>query len=89
MKRKAKKKVRVVKFTNKNGDLTSYAFACGYVQNFHGDNHYATIYMEHSHYHVQLFRHKPFERLNWVTFEQDELTKARKLYHHYIQSIKN
>lgn len=48
------------KFKRKDGQLTAYSFACGYVQEFGdekgNDSKFSVqLYMEHSHYHVRSF----------------------------------
>lgn len=67
------------KFYNKNGDLTRYGFACGYIMREESKTIWKEIYKEHTVFHV---RSGPingkFEV--WETFEPDQLTKARKLY---------
>jgi len=67
------------KFYNKDGTLTHYGLACGYIERKEGKTHWKEMYMEHSHYHV---RKGPlngkFEL--WENFTDMELTKARKLY---------
>jgi len=65
------------KFYNKNGDLTGYSFACGYVQRKKCKGYYKEIYMEHNHFHIK--SGKIGEKWDiWETF--DNLTEARKFY---------
>ena len=68
------------KFRNKNGDLTHYALACGYIQIF--DINKMQLHLYHdggSVFHVKLFDHNQGTRVFWHVF--DTLTKARKYWH--------
>ena len=66
-------------FYIKNGQLSSYGFACGYVEKKQTSTNWTELYMEHSHFHVR--QGKQGEGfLIWETFSSSELTKARKLY---------
>ena len=73
-----------------NGNVTSYGFACGYVQSCNTDNLSKQMYMEHAHYHVRSTKHNT-PKLNsefiggrshsfviWETF--DKLAPAKKFY---------
>jgi hypothetical protein len=71
-------------FKLKNGELTAYAFACGYVEWESKDgtelskwDNGKELYMEHGRYHVK--RYKDGARVMWETF--DRLGEARKYYH--------
>ena len=67
------------KFYNKNGQLSYYGFACGYVEKKQTSTTWKELYMEHSHFHVrQGKKHEGFSI--WETFSSNELTKARKFY---------
>ncbi len=63
-------------FYNKDGNLSSYAFACGYVQSKSNGNNYAKLYKEHNTYHLIMMRGG--ERVIWLSYDRDQLTKARK-----------
>lgn len=73
----------------KNGDISSYCLLCGYVQRSENNKRWKKIYMEHGGFHVMsgpiregtegMFDHGQFD--TWETFENNELTKARKFYH--------
>jgi hypothetical protein len=67
------------KFFNKDGSLTIYALSCGYIEKQKDSIRYKTLFIEHSHIHVQSGLHGR-EREVWEVFEINELTKARKLY---------
>ena len=60
------------KFYTKNGRLTSYALACGYIENVGG---YLELSSEHNIYHV-----KAFIGSSRYWFSYNSLTKARKAY---------
>lgn len=64
------------KFKTKDGFLTPYSFACGYVQSCFWDGLKIELYMEHSHYHLRFFDND--KRIIWLTF--DTLTPAKRLY---------
>ncbi len=68
------------KFKLANGDLTNYAFICGYVQtSVLYANTAITLYHDGGNvYHVRAHDHKRHERLFWLSFES--LTEARKVY---------
>ncbi len=66
-------------FYIKSGQLSSYGFACGYVEKSRNEKTWKEMYMEHNCFHVR--QGKTNERYSlWETFESNELTKARKLY---------
>lgn len=78
--------MKTPKFKNKDNSLTPYAFACGYLQRFNSSKtgNSIELYMEHDHYHLrwgktgQKFHH-------WLTFEWNELTKAKRLYNRFVR----
>ena len=64
-------------FYTKKGELTMYAFACGYVQERTGSKRWKKMFMEHNHFHVME------GKLNhgyhtWETF--DKLYEAKDYY---------
>jgi len=66
-------------FYIKGGQLSFYGFCCGYVEKSASKNNWKELYMEHSHFHVR--QGKTNEGFStWETFENNELTKARKFY---------
>jgi len=75
----------------KNGNLSAYGFACGYVQKVENEKLHKQIFMEHSHFHVQSLRnnkpelssyfiggHIPHSFIIWEVF--DNLKDAKKFY---------
>lgn len=69
------------KFKNSDGSLTTYAFACGYIQTFPEYNNWdnkVDLFMEHSHYHVKGYVNGV--RIVWECFPIGELSQARKLF---------
>ena len=67
------------KFYNKDGQLSRYGLACGYVQKTEKNGKWKDMYMEHSHFHVRTGNDG--EKFSvWEVFSGDELTKARKFY---------
>ena len=71
--------MKTQKIRNKNGDLTHYAFKCGYTQRHRSKNGSVQLFLEDSTYHVICFDndYKPF--LNRV-FDVNELTLARQMF---------
>ena len=69
------------KFRNKNGDLSFYSFACGYVQSKEKNNMRKELFMEHGTFHVKVYRlNDGFFRDTIVWNSFDSLTDARKAY---------
>jgi hypothetical protein len=68
-------------FYNKNGQLSRYGFACGYVEKKENEKtgFRKTMYMEYNHFHIKVSE-SGFKAHIWETFESNELTKARKFY---------
>lgn len=74
----------IPKFRNKNGDLTPYAFACGYIQFASLDgtelSHWENgkqLYLDGRVYNFKHYQNG--ECIAWLTF--DTLTEARAHYH--------
>jgi hypothetical protein len=65
-------------FYNQDGTLTSYAFACGYVQSKGDKNTYVKLYKEHNTYHLIMIRNN--ERVIWLSYDSNKLSQARKDY---------
>jgi len=63
-------------FYTKDGKLTAYALACGYVEKDITEANVKMMFMEHNHYHVKHGQNGT--KLNWETF--DKLSEARKYY---------
>ena len=67
------------KFNNKNGNLSKYSFACGYIDKKNSSTNWKQMYMEHSMFVVRSGKlNEQYEV--WEKFESNELTKARKYY---------
>lgn len=69
------------KFYNKNGTLTRYGLACGYVEKRVSakTKNWKQLYMEHSSFHVMAGNVGEKWSI-WEVFSGDELSKARKLF---------
>lgn len=81
--------MKELKFNNKDGSLTRYALACGYIQEFKKNNVRLTLYTEGCVVQVRAFDHgQECKRLFWETFESNELTKAKKFYNRFKSSLK-
>jgi hypothetical protein len=64
---------------NKDKKLSYYGLSCGYVERKENEKSWKEIYKEHNHFHVRKGKHnEKFEV--WETFDNNELTKARKLF---------
>ncbi len=62
----------------KDGKLTAYGFACGYMEyREFNDGHSIRLWQEHGVYHVRM-HHKYNGRIFWDSFRT--LTEARKRY---------
>jgi hypothetical protein len=67
------------KFKTKNGNLTPYAFACGYVQEKESNGIKVKLWHEGGPlYHVMAFDFNRSKRLFWESFER--LSDARAFY---------
>ena len=81
------------KFKNKNGDLTHYALACGYLQQFKHSKNECELVLTLWHeggpcFHVRLNSYDSIEgstRHFWQVF--DDLTGARKYWHRTKNNI--
>ena len=70
------------KFKNKDGSLTRYAFACGYIQekevkNPKGENITIQLYHEGAVYQVRAYDNTNKSRLVWNSYDDTDLTAAR------------
>lgn len=65
------------KFKNKNGSLTKYALACGYVQTKQTNNGERTLWHENACFHVRQHNHETGERIFWYS---GNLTNCRKVF---------
>jgi hypothetical protein len=75
------------KFTLANGDLSAYAFACGYIQTYIWGNQ--ELSLSHSGgfvYDLRGYDQAPFKRLFWETYES--LGEARKAYKKRVKEMK-
>jgi hypothetical protein len=77
------------KFRNKNGELTRYSLACGYIFRIDDNKKSLTLWQEHSVFHVRLHDRKNHERIFWKVFDNDQLTLAKKLYYQTAREIFN
>lgn len=84
------------KFKNKDGSLTVYALACGYMQRYEKGQFSVELYHEGAVYQVRYFNRNsdfglPFNNLSggrfWLSF--DNLTKAKKVYNKLANAVKN
>lgn len=69
------------KFRNKNGELTQYSLACGYIFRIDDNKKSLTLWKEHSVFHVRLTNRKDITKSFWKVFDNDQLTLAKKLYY--------
>lgn len=74
------------KFKNKNGDLTHYALACGYIQKIDISDFSIVLWHEGGPcFHVSMRDNKNNTRVFWKVFEN--LTSARKYWHQTKRNI--
>lgn len=79
------------KFKNKDGSLTAYSFACGYVQEFELNGVRLQLYHEGAVYQVRAHDHNTGTRLFWDSFDSyiaGGLGLARKRYAQAVKDIK-
>jgi len=69
---------REPKFYNKNGSLTAYSFACGYIEKLERDNKQTQLFLDGGVWHVKGYDFNKHERITWECF--DYLTPARKYF---------
>lgn len=74
------------KFYNKSEELTRYAFACGYQKNVYGNRGNASMWMEHTVFHVTCSITGGSSE--WKSFDSNELTLARKQFKIYSKLVK-
>lgn len=63
---------------DKKGNITAYGFACGYVESMETGEYKKEMYKEHNTYHVKRFHNNKWDL--WLSFEGNELVKARNEY---------
>ncbi len=66
------------RFYTKDGWLTPYALACGYMEEKYYGSVQVTLLYRHSVYHVRAYDHEKKVRRFWETFRT--LTEARRYY---------
>lgn len=67
-----------LKFYTKDGWLTRYGLACGYIEKIEHLEQIGQMYLEHGVYTVSWFNHMRGKRVS--TFQTHSLTEARKEY---------
>lgn len=77
------------KFKIKTGELSGYAFLCGYVERHEANGYRAEMYLEYGHFHVKklLIQNGSRQTLEWHVYESNELAKARKTYRQHRTDI--
>lgn len=73
-------------FRNKDGSLTRYALACGYIENEVCNNISVRLWMEHGTYHVRSHDLNKHKRLFWKSYSL--IKDARKFYKQEIRKAK-
>ena len=68
------------KFRLSNGELSRYAFACGYIQTTTKGDIRTELYTDGACYHVRQFNDNTHERIRWDSLDSNSLTLARKHY---------
>lgn len=72
------------KFKTRKGELTRYALACGYIQQFEHKGQRVTLDMEHSVLTVHAYDFNEHTRLSWENFET--LAAARRVYRALVKA---
>ncbi len=70
------------KFTTNKGELSAYAFLCGYIEKTEIKHIRITLYFE-SVYHIKVSDDRELGVIKWESFET--LTEARKFYKQQIK----
>jgi hypothetical protein len=73
------------KFKNKNGSLTIYSFACGYIERFIHNNIQVDLYLDGC-WHVRAHDFNKHQRLTWESVPT--LTQARRYFSSIKQEVK-
>jgi hypothetical protein len=78
------------KFKLADGQISAYAFGCGYLQQFSHGRYMLTMWHEGACYHVRLTRYDPermiTERYSWDCYES--LTEARARFRKLKKQLK-
>lgn len=74
------------KFNNKNGSLTRYGFACGYIENYEKDDDNRVSLSFDCIFHIKGFLNGEHF---WECLDNDQLQKARKMYISFCKKIDN
>jgi hypothetical protein len=72
------------KFKTKQGYLTPYALACGYIEQTEIEGKRVTLWADGGAYHVRNHDFNSHSRVFWKTYER--LTNARKAYRQAIKT---
>lgn len=62
-----------MKIYSKKGELTKYAFCCGYVEEQRTETNYKKMFIEYNCIHVKT-------KNDWLSFELNDFSKAKKYY---------
>lgn len=72
----------MVKFKNKDGSNTAYAFACGYTQETENERGiWLRLYQECSVFQLRAFDTKNKKQIFWLSF--DNMTDAKRAYNKF------
>lgn len=69
-----------------NGRLTSYGFACGYMESRWVGQRATRLYMEHNVYFVTQYHHGIGQSVAWETYRT--LTEARKAFSRLAKRVR-
>lgn len=76
------------RFRLKDGQLSRYAFGCGYIQTVTKGSIRTELYADGACYHVRQFNNNTHERLLWDCFDVGSLTLARKHYRSLTKQLR-
>jgi hypothetical protein len=68
--------MKTTEILDKKGNISSYGFACGYVEVKREGNSYKKLFKEHNTYHLIMMRGN--ERVIWLSYDSNKLAQARK-----------
>ncbi len=71
---------------NKNGQLSAYGLACGYVEKEKTETQWKELYFEHNTIHVRAGKIGGAYEV-WENFMPNELTKARAFYKKAFEKV--
>ena len=82
-----REKKRIIKFRNRDRQLSRYSFCCGYIQTVTHGSKEVSLHWENPTFHVRGYDFIGHTRLCWHVFESNDLTSARKAFFEECRKI--